>query len=142
MLPSVRMVCEVDQDLIKYYPFDELLWKSNANGICGMLEEPPEVEEFFELLLYYFPRTHIGFNAASKVIPKQVIPVHTDRHDDGCKTRVHIPLKSDPHAYFYTGGKFFHMDVGKVYMIDPSEEHGVVNLGRNERIHLIFNMVH
>ena len=141
MLHSVRMVCEIDQDLINTYPLDELPWKPNPHGVCGMIRNPPRMEEFFELVEPHFKGSKLGLNMASKVIPKQVIPIHTDRHDHDCKTRVHIPLKSDPHVYFYTGGEFFHMDVGKAYVIDPSEEHGVANLGRNERIHLIFNMV-
>ena len=140
-MSAVRMVCEIDQRLIDTYPLDELPWKPNPHGVCGMIRNPPRMEEFFELVRPYFKGSKLGLNMASKVIPKQVIPLHTDRHDHNCKTRVHVPLKSDPHAYFYTGGEFFHMDVGKVYVIDPSEEHGVANLGKGERVHLIFNMV-
>ncbi len=141
MPPSVRMVCEIDKDLIDNYPFNELLWKPNVNGICGMLENPPEIEEFLDLMLYHFKGATIGFCAVSKVIKGQTIQLHSDRHDGGCKIRIHIPLKTNEHSYFYTSGSFHHMQAGFAYVIDPSEEHGVVNLGHDDRIHLIFNMV-
>ena len=141
MQPAVHMVCEIDQELIESYPLDELPWKPNPYGVCGMIRNPPRMREFFELVEEHFKGAELGFNMVSKVIPKQVIPLHTDQHDHDCKTRVHIPLITDPHAYFYTGGEFFHMGVGKVYVIDPSREHGVANLGTSERVHLIFNVV-
>lgn len=141
MQPAVHMVCEIDKSLLDEYPLDTLPWIPNANGICGMIEHPPMVEEFFELVKDHFSCSDIGLNMVSKVIPKQVIPIHTDRHDNGCRTRIHIPLRTNPDAWFYTREEFHHMKLGKAYMVDPSWEHGVVNLGTSERIHLIFNMV-
>jgi hypothetical protein len=37
MQPAVHMVCEIDQGLIDTYPLDELNWKPNPHGICGMM---------------------------------------------------------------------------------------------------------
>ena len=142
MQPAVHMVCEIDQGLINTYPLDELPWIPNANGICGMIENPPMVEDFFALVKPYFNGANLGMNMVSKVIKGQAIRLHSDKHDGMCKARVHIPLKTNDNAYFYTCGEFHHMEQGKAYLIDPNEEHGVVNLGTDDRIHLIFNMVH
>ena len=141
MPPAVHMVCEIDKNLLDEYPLDTLPWAPNANGICGMIESPPMVEDFFALVKPYFNGAALGMNMVSKVIRGQAIQIHSDRHDGVCKTRVHIPLKTNENAYFYTGGSFHHMEQGRAYLIDPSEEHGVVNLGVEDRIHLIFNMV-
>ena len=135
------MVCEIDQDLINTYPLDELPWKPNPHGICGMLEEFPRFGDFLDVVRPLFPDARVGFHAISKVIKGQTIQLHRDRHDGNCRTRVHIPLKTNPHAYFYTGRQFYNMQTGYGYVIDPSEEHGVANLGTSDRIHLIFNMV-
>ena len=141
MPPAVRMVCEIDKDLIDNYPLDTLPWIPNAQGVCGMLEEPPLVEVFFGLVEEYFKGAELGLNMVSKVIKGQAIQLHSDRHDGECKARIHIPLKTNEDAYFYTSGSFHHMQAGFAYVIDPSEKHGVVNLGIDDRIHLIFNMV-
>lgn len=141
MQPAVHMVCEIDQELIESYPLDKLPWKPNPHGVCGMIRYPPQVEEFFNFVKEYFDEPVLGMNMVSKVIKGQAIQLHADRHDGECKTRVHIPLKTNPDAYFYTGGSFHHMEAGQVYVIDPSEEYGVVNLGKEDRIHLIFNVV-
>lgn len=135
------MVCEIDQELIESYPLDELPWKPNPHGVCGMIRNPPRIEEFFELVKGHFDCSSIGLNMVSKVVPKQVIPIHTDRHDNGCRVRIHVPLKTNPDAWFYTRKEFHHMKLGTAYMVDPSWEHGVVNLGRGDRIHLVFNLV-
>jgi len=135
------MVCEIDQELIDSYPLDTLPWKPNAQGICGMIEEPPLVEVFFGLVKEHFKGAKLGMNMVSKVIKGQAIQLHRDRHDGECRNRVHIPLKTNKDAYFYTSGEFHYMKAGHAYVIDPSEEHGVVNLGQDARIHLIFNMV-
>ncbi len=142
MPPAVRMVCEIDQSLIDNYPLHILPWKPNAQGICGMLEDFPRFGDFLDIVRPFFPDAWVGFHAISKVIKGQTIQLHSDRHDRECKSRVHIPLKTNEDAYFYTSGSFHHMQAGFAYVIDPSEKHGVVNLGREDRIHLIFNMVH
>ncbi len=141
MQPAVHMVCEIDKSLLDEYPLDTLPWVPNANGICGMIESPPRIEDFFALVKPYFNGARLGMNMVSKVIRGQAIQIHSDRHDGNCRVRIHIPLKTNDNAYFYTEGKFHHMEQGKAYLIDPSEEHGVVNLGTDDRIHLIFNMV-
>ena len=141
MQPAVHMVCEVDQELIDTYPLDELPWKPNPHGVCGMLEDIPLFEDFLNVVCPLFPESRVGFHAISKVIKGQAIQLHRDRHDGNCKTRIHIPLKTNDDAWFYTGGVFHHMKLGKGYVIDPSKKHGAVNLGEEDRIHLIFNMV-
>jgi len=140
-MPYDHTVCEIPPELIENYPFEELEWKPNPQGVCGMIRNPPKMEEFFDIVKEHFPGTKLGLNMASKLIPRQSIPVHIDRHDQDCRNRVHIPLKTNPHSYFYTGREFFYMETGKAYVIDPGVDHGVVNLGLDERIHLIFNMV-
>lgn len=136
-MQGVRMVCSVGPaDLPS---IDHIVWGEPAHGGgCIMIPNP----EGFEIVMRAIAGgRQIGFNAISRVIAGGEIPEHTDHHDNGCRERFHIPLQTNPKAFFITGGKRFHMKVGKAYVIDPAQPHSVVNGGKADRIHLIFNVL-
>ena len=91
------------------------------------------------LIAEHYPGKRQGFTLVSLVTPGQTIPEHTD-HRENCRTRVHVPLMTDPACFFCTGGREYHMPVGAAYVIDPTIPHGVIHRGSKRRIHLMFNV--
>lgn len=117
-------------------------WKPLAHGECGysMISDPEGVEDMVGQVLSV-TGGKAGVTLASRLVPGQVIPTHTDHHDNNCTRRVHVPLKTNPRAFFLTQDGQFHMELGKAYVINPAMPHGVVNEGEEDRIHLMFNVV-
>jgi uncharacterized RmlC-like cupin family protein len=74
------------------------------------------------------------------IITKHRPGVKTVTHVDGERKKIHIPLQSDKDAIFHfgpNGEREYTMDVGKIYMINPSVPHGTINKGSLDRYHLI-----
>ena len=76
----------------------------------------------------------------SVVMPKEDINPHTDWQYPDWITRIHIPLTTNPLSFHNTDGVDFHMDVGMVYMVNPTILHHVHNDGDTPRIHLMFDV--
>lgn len=117
-------------------------WKPLAHGVGGyaMISDPPGCDEIVSEILGEM-EGRAGVMFLSRVVPGQEIPVHKDGHDDGCTERVHVPLQTNTRAFFIIGGKKVHMQKGRYYVIDPTEPHGVINEGKSDRIHLMFNVL-
>jgi hypothetical protein len=117
-------------------------WQSLAHGAEGyaMISNPPGCEEIISEVLSDLGGS-CGVVFLSRIVPGQEISVHVDGHDDGCRERVHVPLKTNNRAFFIIGGKKLHMRRGQYYVIDPTEPHGVINEGKSDRIHLMFNVL-
>ena len=96
-------------------------------------------ETIDELIAEHFPGKRQGFTLVSLVTPGQTITEHTD-HRENCRTRVHVPLTTDPACVFFTEGQEYHLPVGGAYLIDPTIPHGVIHRGTKRRIHLMFNV--
>lgn len=61
-------------------------------------------------------------------------------HIDGPAKKVHIPLETNPLAYFTFGDnreRKYNMEVGKAYLINTNISHGTENLGNTPRTHLL-----
>lgn len=143
----MRLLCPVDVSAFILH-LSTLPWLPGGSdpraGQYAMLSWPlplPGVEPFIAAILgQHFPGRRRGVAFLSRLIPGQRIDPHVDGHDH-CDTRVHVPLATNPLAVFITGGVEHHLEVGWAYVIDPSREHSVVNGGRTDRVHLIFNAV-
>jgi hypothetical protein len=70
--------------------------------------------------------------------PHSKIDPHADQRTAD-KKRIHIPIITHPDIKLYNGGDEIHMEAGKVYMIDHTIEHSVVNPTDCERIHLVID---
>jgi len=70
--------------------------------------------------------------------PHSKIEPHSDERT-GDKKRIHIPVVTHPDIMFYNNGDEIHMEVGKVYLIDHTKEHSVVNPTDCERIHIVID---
>ena len=61
-------------------------------------------------------------------------------HTDGPAKKLHIPLFTNKDAFFTFGEnreRRYHMEVGKIYIINPLGPHGTENLGDTDRVHLL-----
>jgi hypothetical protein len=61
-------------------------------------------------------------------------------HVDSKSIKMHLPLKTNSNAYFYFGEyeeHKYYMEVGKIYLINPSITHGTKNDSPYSRTHLL-----
>ena len=62
------------------------------------------------------------------------------KHVDGPRKKLHIPFETNPDVVFAFGDdleRSYHMELGKIYMINPLVPHGTSNGGNTDRIHLL-----
>jgi hypothetical protein len=55
--------------------------------------------------------------------------------------RIHVPVISNPDAFFYVGNLRFHMPEGEMWEINNRRTHAVTNNGDAARVHLILDYV-
>lgn len=104
--------------------------------------DPGAINTYIEDLRSKFKArpTRIRFG---KLKPNQSGHMHIDVIPQyGC--RIHFPVWTNPDAkfFFIVRGKKqeYHMEVGKVYLLNGGYPHQGVNMGTEDRIHLIFSM--
>lgn len=62
-----------------------------------------------------------------------------DLHPDNDEfLKIHIPIKTNPDAWFLFEDEKFNLEEGHAYFINTALLHGTNNLGNDDRIHLIF----
>lgn len=110
-----------------------------------MIEEHQFPYDFSPSYLYskilpLYPNRERGMTLLSMLVPGQLIPSHRDAHDNGCPTRIHIPLTTNEDAHFKSEDHIHHMRVNLAYEINPTLPHSAWNYGTTNRIHLIFNL--
>lgn len=76
----------------------------------------------------------------SVVMPGHCIVSHRDAQEPDWVGRVHVPLVTNPSAFFVADGTRHHLEVGFVYLVDTRVEHEVQNDGTTPRIHLMFDV--
>jgi hypothetical protein len=79
----------------------------------------------------------------SVVMPRHSIPPHADQQSPGWITRVHVPLLTNPWAFFDVlepERRRYQMEVGNAYLVDVSQVHEVVNHGATPRVHFMFDV--
>ncbi|MCH6258789.1 aspartyl/asparaginyl beta-hydroxylase domain-containing protein [Puniceicoccaceae bacterium K14] len=102
------------------------------------------------ILLPLFEKAIAPYGFSQPVFPKamlaRVAAGHIiDRHVDGAgsnlKThKIHIPLSTNPDAFFCTEKDRFHLEEGIAYEVNNIKPHGVENRGDTDRNHLIFEV--
>ncbi len=129
-----------------------LTWRPSGvrpwDGSYGMLSYPwgPKVTAYLEavinrLLWLSFPGHRRGACFLARLVPGQRVPPHVDAEDDSCRTRIHVPLITNPLATFTEAGVEHHLPAGYAYLVNPTVEHSAYNGGTTDRIHLLFNAV-
>lgn len=89
---------------------------------------------------YYEPGGKILRAMAAKLLPGGQIEPHTDKLESFHHGhRIHIPITTNPGVRFMIQGRPYSFEVGKVYEINNQKLHSVMNAGREDRIHFIFD---
>lgn len=61
--------------------------------------------------------------------------------DSDCFLKIHIPIHTNPLAYFCFGNKKYHMPAdGSMYLVNTKKMHGTINEGKVNRVHLFFKV--
>lgn len=88
-------------------------------------------------LLQYYRYGHIISALFAKLKPNGELKPHVDGGISVVHNHnVHIPITTNEGCLFTVGGKTKHLEVGKMYEVDNTVTHSVVN-GDTPRIHLI-----
>ena len=73
-----------------------------------------------------------------KLLTNGSIPHHVDQGETLSKShRMHLPIITNEQNLFSVGDSEVHMKAGELWEINNRREHGVVNGGSEDRIHLI-----
>ena len=137
-----KQICAVNttQLLVR---LTELVWPPSGGGVYAMIKIlAPEwaADQVIAQVLSFYPGGRRGMTMYSRLIPGQTIPAHIDEHE-GCHKRVHVPITTNAKSWFHSGDQTSHFEVGYAYEIDPFIPHSVVNEGKIDRVHLIFNVL-
>jgi len=79
----------------------------------------------------------------SVVMPGHSIDPHRDEQIPGWLTRVHVPLLTNPWAFFDVhddGNRRYQMEAGRAYLVDVMRRHAVSNNGQTPRVHFMFDV--
>jgi len=77
-----------------------------------------------------------------KLLTNGSIPHHVDQGETLSKShRMHLPVITNEQNLFSVGDTEVHMKAGELWEINNRREHGVVNGGSEDRIHLIVDYV-
>lgn len=107
------------------------LWKSWASALFPLLQEATTLYGYKN---GFYPKVMLA-----KIPAKGFIPPHIDGGIRGfAPHKIHIPLQTNPDCFFFIEGEKFHLKQSVAYEVNNGKQHGVVNNGTTERIHLIF----
>lgn len=125
---SLRSVTGASSDIYAM-EIDMSLYKDTE-----LLEELEELNSILELI-----PSKKGSVRLMKLEKDSFIKEHIDdslEFEDGC-VRLHIPLKTNKEALFFSDGKSFFMECGTCWYLDANRPHSVENRGDSERVHLV-----
>ena len=112
------------------------------------LGEPPRTFDRFDGIVTKVMAKYPGCRASNlqiaRLIPGQTKLAHSDAAGPGWKTRIHVPLKTNPSAVVIWGKMAKARDnlkVGQAYEFDKTRLHALLNGGKTDRIHFIFDVV-
>ena len=118
----------------------------STNGeMNNRVDAPMRPTEFFERCPYIKQvfaqfRTLHGRARLMRLEPRDGVPSHVDlKYYWLSRTRVHIPIVTDPGIRFHCGPASVHMAAGEAWTFDNCRLHKVVNDTKTRRIHLTFD---
>lgn len=83
---------------------------------------------------HFFPRVMLARLPAGAFIAP-----HTDGDARGCVPhKIHVPILTNPKAFFFIKEERYHLAEGRAWEVNNGARHSVVNGGKGDRIHLIF----
>jgi hypothetical protein len=85
----------------------------------------------------FFPRVMLA-----RIPAGAFVPPHVDGDAAGhVPHKVHVPLLTNPRAFFFEEGVRHHLAPGRAWEVNNGIPHSVVNGGGNDRVHLIFEVL-
>lgn len=124
----------------------------------GMPRFEPYVSPIIEKIKESLGKSNVSAIFLANLPPRENIYPHFDQGEFlEIPSRVHIPIKTNPHVFYRIGGfyieeefankmdahilaKEFHMNEGEIWEIDNLSYHSVRNGGDTSRWHLIVNI--
>jgi aspartyl/asparaginyl beta-hydroxylase (cupin superfamily) len=81
---------------------------------------------------------HRGRGGFVALYPSSQLVAHRDPPITG--TRFHVPLVVNDGCWVFHGGWWQQLQLGHLYAMDPTVEHGAVNWGTDRRVHLMVDV--
>ncbi|MFE4107060.1 sulfotransferase [Almyronema epifaneia] len=118
----------------------------SANGeenddLAGAMLPTPQLQRcpYIQQVLATF-ETVIGRSRLMRLAPHHSVPAHFDSNYYWFhRTRVHIPILTEPSVRFVCNGKSVHMAPGESWIFDNWQIHEVIHNSDTYRIHLVFD---
>jgi hypothetical protein len=87
-------------------------------------------------------RAPVSRSRFMRLAPGATVPPHDDVGLHWFqRTRVHIPVTTNPRVLFHCADRCVHMVAGQVWVFDNFERHWVENRGDEPRVHLVIDVV-
>lgn len=107
-----------------------LVWKNLLMPVIEQAIRP------YDFKAPQFPKAMLARLAAG-----HNIDLHRDGGGSNVLThKIHVPLITNPGAYFLSEDSQFHLEAGQAYEVNNIRPHGGINRGDADRIHLIFEV--
>lgn len=114
-------------------PLEE--WKSSIGRGTG-IQYP---ETYFKYPLFDIPLINRFIEkyglVRTRIMGMQEKSCYT-AHNDLSK-RIHIPLISNPDCFIMVEDRVYHLEPGKVYLVNTTLKHTAINASKNFRLHLV-----
>jgi len=108
----------------------------------ALMKYHPNAQALVTLLFDQVNGDQVGRVILTKLPPMQVIYPHRDEGPvPELYDRYHCCLQSPVGAWFIVGTQATHMKAGQAYRVDVTKNHSVVNVGDEDRIHLVIDIV-
>lgn len=121
-----------------------------ANADARVYVSHPAWTIWSPVLLPIMQQAIAPYGFARPVFPKAMLARlaagnRVDLHRDGAGSnlethKIHVPVQTNPEAYFDVGGESFHLALGHAYEVNNVRHHGAHNDGDADRIHFIFEV--
>lgn len=129
---------------IKITDFD-LDWQCFSSYVYQPVLKNKKLFNLLNPIFEYLENTHSGKIGRSMLV-KLPAGKNIDKHFDGgsylsVAKRHHIPIITNSKVWFIIDGEKKHLGVGEIWEIDNTKEHEVQNLGNEDRVHLIVDII-
>lgn|GEM_PF-2779314 len=138
-------LCDVDvAPLVAWLP--NAAWPPVKGGQPNRVHAPDIAQPIIDQVLGCFagPVTYSRYYACvSRVIAGRGFGYHQDPQPPEWITRVHVPLVTNPAAWFMweeADGVKVHFEAGKAYSFNTLRRHAFANDGDTDRVHLLFDV--
>jgi len=115
-------------------------------GTCGRYKRTPVVDRlpYFRAILDAFDCPQ-GRVRISRLLPHSIIRPHRDICGEAAsvvfdQVRLHIPIITNHQVVFIVGRQSLRLRPGRLYYIDFTKRHWVLNDGNEPRVHLILDL--